>query len=215
MCSMARIWPQCWQVVGCPWNKIWDFVALVWPIRSRVITISSSLVRCWNFLESLSSVSQDIAIYHVWTYPIWLEPPAGYRSLLVVSNLHSEQLSAGLCHGQVYLLLLHSFITLNAWALSRSGHKYLCHSMPRGAIWCQICEHRQMFSVFPIFLPGIVVGCDHSVSENMISIGGIAFNLTISPVPIFYIQCSSKWLGLNSVSGCIKFMEMSSIIKFG
>ena len=31
------------------WDKIWDLVALVWPMRSRVITTSSALVRCWNF----------------------------------------------------------------------------------------------------------------------------------------------------------------------
>ena len=35
---MVRVWPKCWQAVGGPWDRIWDFVALVWPIRSRVIT---------------------------------------------------------------------------------------------------------------------------------------------------------------------------------
>ena len=47
---MVRVWPQCWQVVGSPRDKIWDFVAFVWPILSRVITNSSALVRCCNFL---------------------------------------------------------------------------------------------------------------------------------------------------------------------
>ena len=50
MCSIVRVWPQCWQAVGGPRDMIWDFVALVWPIRSRVITTSSALVRCRNLL---------------------------------------------------------------------------------------------------------------------------------------------------------------------
>ena len=37
-----------------PQDKIWDFVALVWPIRSRVITTSSAVVRCCNFLRGPS-----------------------------------------------------------------------------------------------------------------------------------------------------------------
>ena len=48
--SMVSVWPQWWQPVGGPRDRIWDLVALVWPIRSRVITTSSALVRCWNFL---------------------------------------------------------------------------------------------------------------------------------------------------------------------
>ena len=43
------VWPQWWQAVGGPQGKIWDLVALVWPIRSRVITTSSALVKRWNF----------------------------------------------------------------------------------------------------------------------------------------------------------------------
>ena len=50
MCSIFRVWPQCWQAVGGPRDKIWDFVALEWLIRSRVITTSSALVRCRNLL---------------------------------------------------------------------------------------------------------------------------------------------------------------------
>ena len=42
--SMVSVWPQWWQPVGSPRDKIWDLVALVWPIRSRVITTSSTLV---------------------------------------------------------------------------------------------------------------------------------------------------------------------------
>ena len=47
---MVSVCPQWWQPVGGPRDKIWNLVALVWPIRSRVITTSSALVRCWNFL---------------------------------------------------------------------------------------------------------------------------------------------------------------------
>ena len=47
--SIVSVWPQWWQVVGVPRDKIWDLVALVWPIRRRVITTSSALVKCWNF----------------------------------------------------------------------------------------------------------------------------------------------------------------------
>ena len=40
---MVRVWPQCWQVVRDPRDKIWDLLALVWPIRTRVITIPFDL----------------------------------------------------------------------------------------------------------------------------------------------------------------------------
>ena len=76
---MVRVWPQCWQAVGGPRDKMCDFVALVWPIRSLVITTSSALVRCLNFLGA---------------------PSVGYRNSWQASNLHSEQLSVGLYHGQ-------------------------------------------------------------------------------------------------------------------
>ena len=54
MCSMVRVWPQYWQAVGGPRDRIWDFVALVWPIRNRVITTSSGLVTCRNLLDGPS-----------------------------------------------------------------------------------------------------------------------------------------------------------------
>ena len=54
MYSIVRVWPQCWQPVGGPWDRVWDFVALVWPIWSRVITTSSALVRCRNLLDGPS-----------------------------------------------------------------------------------------------------------------------------------------------------------------
>ena len=46
---MVSVSPRWWQPVGGPRDRIWDLVALVWPIWSRVITTSSALVRCWNF----------------------------------------------------------------------------------------------------------------------------------------------------------------------
>ena len=47
--SIVSFWPQLWQAVAGPRDKIWDLVALVWPIRSMVITTSSALVKCWKF----------------------------------------------------------------------------------------------------------------------------------------------------------------------
>ena len=46
---MLSVWSHWWQEVGGPQDKIWDLVALVWPIRSLVITTSSALVKCSNF----------------------------------------------------------------------------------------------------------------------------------------------------------------------
>ena len=54
-------------------------------------------------------------------------------------NLHGEQLCAGLCHDQGFLLLAgplsHYHQYQNGIAPSRSGHKSICHSMPRGDSW--------------------------------------------------------------------------------
>ena len=51
---MVRVWPQCWQAVGGPRDKIWDFVTLVWPIQSQVIKTSYALVRCRNHVGGAS-----------------------------------------------------------------------------------------------------------------------------------------------------------------
>ena len=120
-------------------GKMWDFVALIWPIRSRVITTLSALVRWWNCLVVPVLVSRDTDLYHVMIHPTWFGPPVGYMSLLVASNLHSEQLSTGLCHGHGSLLLAgqlsHYPQCHNGLAPSRSGHKCLCRSVPRGGSW--------------------------------------------------------------------------------
>ena len=146
MCSMVRVWPQCWEVVGGPRDNIWDFVALVWPIRSRVITTSSALVSSWNFFFFVC-VCVCVCVGGgggggggvLVLVPIWFEPPVWCRNLLVVSNLHSEQLSAGLCHGQgppsLAGPLSHYPQCHNGLAPSRSGHMCLCHSEPRERSW--------------------------------------------------------------------------------
>ena len=56
--------PQCWQIVDGPRDKIWDFVALVWPIRSRVIKTSQLLSGVGISWEVIVMVSQDTYIYH-------------------------------------------------------------------------------------------------------------------------------------------------------
>ena len=62
------------QVVGDYRDKTWDNEALVWPIRSRVITTSLACVRCCNFLGGPSVgfkryrwviASQKIRVVHV------------------------------------------------------------------------------------------------------------------------------------------------------
>ena len=115
MCSIVRVWPQYWQAVGGPRDKIWDFVALVCPIQEMQI---STMYR------------------HI---PLNFGPPVECKSLPVASNLQSGQSLVGLCHGQGSPLLAgplsHSPLCHNGLAPSRSGHKCLCRSMPRGDSW--------------------------------------------------------------------------------
>ena len=89
--SMIRVWPQCCQAVASSRDKMCDFVALVWPIRSLVITTSSAFVRCLDFLVAQVLVSRDKVLYHVQTHPTWFEPPVGYKNSPHASNLQSEQ----------------------------------------------------------------------------------------------------------------------------
>ena len=73
-----------------------------------------------------------------------VEPPVWCKSLLMVSNLHSEQLSAGLCRAHRSLLLAgpppHYPQCHNGLAPSRSEHMCLCRSVPRGGSWCDKWE---------------------------------------------------------------------------
>ena len=133
--SLATMLASSWWSSG----KIWDFVALVWPIRSRVITTSSALVRCRNILGGPSvgfrryrSLPCIDTSHLIWT-SCWI------WSLPVASNLQSGQSSVGLFHGQGSPLLAgplsNSPLCHNGLAPSRSGHKCLCRSMPRGDSW--------------------------------------------------------------------------------
>ena len=90
--SMLSVWPQWWQVGGIR-EKICDFVSLVWPIRNRVITTSSALVKCWNFFGGPSVGSKNRDLCHVQLHPTRFEPTAEYRIWPVASNLYSWSLS--------------------------------------------------------------------------------------------------------------------------
>ena len=69
---MISVWPQWWQTVGGPLDKIW--VAFVWPIRSRMITTSSPLVRCWISSVAPMLASRGRYLCHVQLHPTWFEP---------------------------------------------------------------------------------------------------------------------------------------------
>ena len=103
---MVSVWPQWWQPVSGPRDKIWDLVALVWPIRSRAITTSSALVRCWNSSVAPVLVSQDRDLCHAQLHPTWFEPTSECRSWPVVSYLYSGHLPVGLCLSPGSLLLV-------------------------------------------------------------------------------------------------------------
>ena len=101
---MLSVWPQWWQAVGGPRNKIWALVALEWPIRSRVIT-SSALVKCWNFFSGVS-VCFKTEISAMFSYI-----PLGFNKLLNVGveqwlQICSGHLPVGLYLGQGYPLLV-------------------------------------------------------------------------------------------------------------
>ena len=104
--SMLSVWPQWWQAVGGIREKICDFVSFVWPIRSRVITTSSALVKCWNFFGGPSVGSKNRDICHVQLHPTRFEPTTECRIWPVASNLYSEHLPVGLYLGRGYILLV-------------------------------------------------------------------------------------------------------------
>ena len=74
-------------------------------IQNRVITTSSALIKCWNFVDGPGVGLRDRDLCHVRLYPFWFEPIAGYRSWTVASNVHSGHLAVGLCNDQGSLLL--------------------------------------------------------------------------------------------------------------
>ena len=84
---MVRVWPQCWKAVVGPRDNILDFVAFVWPIRSRVITTYSALVRCRNLLDCHSvgfrryiSLPCTDTSHLIWTYRWIYEFTSGFKS---------------------------------------------------------------------------------------------------------------------------------------
>ena len=137
--SMVSVWPQWWQPVGGPWDRIWDLVALVWPIRSQVITTSSALVRCWNFFVGPSICLQDRDLCHVQLHPTWFEPIAECRSWPVVSYLYSGHLPVGLYLGRRSLLIVGTLFHFRQCHIglvpSRNEHVCPCHSMTRAGSW--------------------------------------------------------------------------------
>ena len=114
-------------------GKIWDLVALVWPIRSRVISTSSALVKCWNFLGCPSVGSRGRDLCHVQLHPTWFEPTAECRSWAVASNLYSGHLPVGLYLGRESLLLVGPLFHFpqchSGLVSSRNGRMCLCHSV--------------------------------------------------------------------------------------
>ena len=101
---MLSVWPQWWHVVGGPRDKVWDFVTFVWPIRSRLITTSSALVKCRNFFGGPLLVSRDRNLCHVQLHPTWFEPTAECRRWQVASNLYNGHLPMGVRLDQGSLL---------------------------------------------------------------------------------------------------------------
>ena len=130
---------QWWQPVGGPRDKIWDLVALVWPIRSRVITTSSALVGAGTSSVAPVLVSQDRDLGHLQLHPTWFEPASECRSWPVVSYLYRGHLSVGLYLGRGSLLLVgplfHFRQYRSGFVPSINEHVCPCYSMTRAGSW--------------------------------------------------------------------------------
>ena len=95
---MVSVWPQWWQPVGGPRDKIWDLVALVWPnSKSGDYHLFSSGPGTSSVVPVL--VSQDRDLCHVQLHPTWFEP-ISECSWPVVSYLYSGHLPMGLYLGR-------------------------------------------------------------------------------------------------------------------
>ena len=104
---MVSVWPQRWQPVGGPQDKIWDLVAMVWPIRCRVIIHHLQLwLGAGISLVTPVLVSQDKDLCHVQLHLTWFEPTSECRSWPVVSYLYSGHLPVSLYLGRRFLLLV-------------------------------------------------------------------------------------------------------------
>ena len=133
---MVSVSPQWWQPVGGSRDKTWDLVALVWPIRSRVITTSSALVSCWNFFggPSVGFTRYRSLPCTATSHLVWINF-SECRSWPVVSYLYSEHLPVGLYLGRGSLLLVgplfHFRQCHSGLVPSRNEHVCPCHSMTR------------------------------------------------------------------------------------
>ena len=142
-------------------------------------------------------LSKDKDLYHVLIPPTWFQPPYGYRSLRVDSNLYIEHLSSSIYHGIEPIFLAGPLSDYrqrhNRLAPSRSGHKCLCHSMPKGGLWYAnwevflhlhhqspasktLSQRRLQHSLFSIYAPIIVQfqgdGCCHSCYPGAVGTAG-------------------------------------------
>ena len=137
--SIVSVWPQWWQPVGGPRDKLWDMVALAWPIRSRVITTSSALVRWGYFFGGPSVGVKDRDFCHVQLHSTWFEPTSECRSWPAVSYLYSGHLPVGLYLGRESLLLVDPLFHFRQYhsGLVPSRNEQVCpsHSMTRAGSW--------------------------------------------------------------------------------
>ena len=109
-----------------------------WPIRSRVITNSSALVKCWNFYGCPRFHKAEISAVHSYI-------PLGLNQLLNVGveqwlQICSGDLPVGLCkdcQGSLLLLgpLFHYPQCHNGLVFGRNEHVCLCHSITRAGSW--------------------------------------------------------------------------------
>ena len=131
----------------------------------------------------------------------WFELLVGCRSLLVVSSLHNEQLSAGLCHGQGSLLLAGPLSPYpqchNSLAPSRSGHMCLCRSIPRGDSWYDKREG------FPYLHP-------QSPANKTMSLSKIG-NCALQDPLLIVVQCQGNGSSLSSKDGAVIWESLGQL----
>ena len=175
-------------------------------------------------------VSRDICLRHAHTLPTWFELAAAYMGWLVASNLHSEVLSVGQCHGQGFLLPVgprfHFLQCHNCLVSSRNGHVCLYHSVSRGGSWYSKWEgslnHLQAghwlrvdhhIMSYWLYVPIIVQsdGCSLSSKDGAVTLESFgqleASCLTILEMAVDDHHCPESLLYLGSI--CIDFIVSS------
>ena len=139
ICSMVSVWPQWWQPVGGPRDKIWDLVALVWPIRSGWLQPLQLWLGAGTSSGAPVLVSQDRDLCHVQLHPTWFEPTSKCRGWSVVSYLYSGHFTVAIYLGRGSLLLVgplfHFRQCHSGLVPSRNEHMCPCHSMTRAGSW--------------------------------------------------------------------------------